>query len=259
MTDSGELMNERTFVRWLGHSTILMNQADTWILTDPVLRRRVAHLWRRNPLLPTDWPERVDAILISHLHHDHLDLPSLKRLGREKLLLVPSGAGAWLRQRGFRNVEELAIGDSRRVERVQITAVPAHHDGKRPPFGPTAETLGFVIDGIHQTYFPGDTDLFAGMTGLAGSMDLALLPVWGWGPTLGKGHLDPFRAAEAVVRLNPRIVVPIHWGTFHPIGTALRKAGFLVEPPEIFAEAARKLSPDTDIRILTPGDETIIV
>lgn len=251
-------MSEPTYVRWLGHSTVLMNQADTWILTDPVLRRRVAHLWRRFPVLPHDWPERVDAILISHLHHDHLDLPSLKRLGRDKLLLVPRGAGEWLQRRGFQNVKELAIGDSEQVERMRITAVPADHDGWRPPFGPTAETIGFMIEGQQSIYFAGDTDLFAGMTGLASELDLALIPVWGWGATLGKGHLDPFRAAEAVQRLKPRIAVPIHWGTFHPIGATLRNAGFLVEPPEIFAEAARGIAANTEIRILAPGDETTI-
>lgn len=252
-------MSERTFIRWLGHSTVLLNQADTWILTDPVLRRRVAHLWRRNPLLPEDWPERVDVVLISHMHHDHLDLPSLRRLGNEKLLLVPEGAGAWMRRKGFRNVRELAVGDDQIVEELGITAVPAHHSGWRPPFGPTAETLGFMIEGAHRVYFPGDTDLFAGMRDLGGGLDLALLPVWGWGPTLGEGHLDPFRAAEAVLRLEPRVVVPIHWGTFHPIGTALRRAGFLVDPPQIFARTTRRISPATDIRILAPGGETALV
>jgi L-ascorbate metabolism protein UlaG (beta-lactamase superfamily) len=235
-----------------------MHHGETWILTDPVLRRRVAHLWRRNPLLPEDWPARVDAILISHLHHDHLDLPSLRRLGRDKRLLVPEGAGDWLRKKGFRNVRELAVGAGERVETVQITAVPARHGGKRPPFGPTAETLGFMLEGAHRIYFPGDTDLFEGMADLAEDLDLALLPVWGWGRTLGTGHLDPFRAAEAVLRLRPRVVIPIHWGTFHPIGTALRHAGFLSDPPEIFAEATRRLAPQTDVRILAPGDETAI-
>lgn len=248
-------MKAETYIRWLGHATVLLNQGDTWILTDPVLRRRVAHLWRRNPLLPEDWPERVDVVLISHMHHDHLDLPSLRRLGRDKRILVPEGAGAWLSGKGFANVKELPVGASEQVEAIRISAVPAHHSGWRPPFGPTAETVGFMIEGAHRTYFPGDTDLFAGMAHLAGDLDLALLPVWGWGPTLGDGHLDPFRAAEAVVRLNPRLVVPIHWGTFHPIGTALRRAGFLVDPPHIFAEAAQRLAPETEVRILEPGDE----
>ncbi len=247
-----------TYVRWLGHSTVLMNQDETWVLTDPVLRRRVAHLWRKNPLLPEDWPERVDVILISHMHHDHLDLPTLERLGKDKLLLVPERAGSWLRGKGFRNVRELPVGASERVEVLDINAVPAHHSGWRPPFGPTAEAIGFMLDGAHRIYYPGDTDLFAGMAHLASDIDLALIPVWGWGPTLGEGHLDPFRAAEAVVRLKPKVVVPIHWGTFHPIGTALHRAGFLVDPPHVFATAARRLAPQTDIRILAPGGETTL-
>jgi L-ascorbate metabolism protein UlaG (beta-lactamase superfamily) len=251
-------VSEHTHVRWLGHASVLLNHGNTWILTDPVLRRRVAHLWRRYPLLPGDWPERVDVVLISHLHHDHLDLPSLRRLGREKLILVPRGAGNWMRRRGFHNVREISAGDEELVEETRITATPALHAGRRPPFGPTADSLGFLIEGPHTTYFPGDTDLFPGMSDLSGQLDLALLPVWGWGPTLGGGHLDPFRAAEAVFRLKPRVVVPIHWGTFHPIGTTLRRAGFLVDPPEIFAQAARRIAPNTDVRVLKPGGATVI-
>ncbi len=101
-----------TEITWIGHSTALIRTGDTWILTDPVLRGRTAHLRRRSPLLPEDWPARVDAILISHLHLDHCDLPTLRRLGRHVPIVVPAGAGAWLRKRGFRQIEELAIGDT---------------------------------------------------------------------------------------------------------------------------------------------------
>ncbi len=88
-------------------------------------------------------------------------------------------------------------------------------------------------------YVAGDTDLFDGMTAL-GPVDVALLPVWGWGPSLGPGHLTPQRAAEAVKRVRPRIAVPVHWGTLALPGLARtpRMRRLLTEPPLEFAAAA---------------------
>jgi len=242
-----------TEITWIGHSTALIRTGDTWILTDPVLRGRTAHLRRRSPLLPEDWPARVDAILISHLHLDHCDLPTLRRLGRHVPIVVPAGAGAWLRKRGFRQIEELAIGDTLRVERVEVTAVPAMHSGHRVPFGPTTATVGYVVRGGHTTYFAGDTDLFDDMASIDPAIDAALIPVWGWGRTLGSGHLDPERAAEAVALLRPRLAIPIHWGTLHPIGTGIRDRRFLENPPHRFATLVRLTAPDVDVHIIEPG------
>ncbi len=244
----------RTRVKWIGHATVLVNEGETWILTDPILRRRVMHLMRRNPMLPEDWPARVDAVLISHMHHDHLDLPSLRKLGRDKLIIVPTGAGSWLTRKGFPNVYEMSAGDSLRIEAMRVTAVPAYHSGHRPPFGPTAETLGYLIDGSRTTYFAGDTELFSGMAEIVEDLDIALIPIWGWGPTLGDGHLDPIQAAQAIRLLEPGIAIPIHWGTLHPITSVLGKLHFLSEPPVRFQQATSELAPATDVRILRPGD-----
>jgi L-ascorbate metabolism protein UlaG (beta-lactamase superfamily) len=102
-------------------------------------------------------------------------------------------------------------------------------------------------------FFAGDTDLFPGMSGLVPDLDLALVPVWGWGATLGAGHLDPLRAAEALSLLRPRRAIPIHWGTFVPLHRSAR-ADFLRRPVEEFVEAARKKAPDVEIRVLNPGE-----
>lgn len=252
-------MNQLTTeITWLGHSTVMIRTGETWILTDPVLRGRMAHLRRRTRFLPEDWPARVDTILISHLHLDHCDLPSLRKLGTQIPIIAPIGAGDWLSKQGFTQVEELAVGMSRVVERVVITAVPATHSGHRVPFGPTAETLGYVVRGSHTTYFAGDTDLFEGMATIDPDIDVALIPVWGWGRTLGTGHLDPTRAAEALGLIQPRLAIPIHWGTFHPIGTGLRDRRFLDDPPNIFAQLARETAPDVEVRILPPGGRIVI-
>ena len=86
---------------------------------------------------------------------------------------------------------------------LRITAVPATHDSRRAPFGPEAEPIGYLVSGSRSVYFAGDTDLFEAMSELRGLVDVALLPVAGWGRSLGPGHLDPERAAQAAGLIGP--------------------------------------------------------
>jgi L-ascorbate metabolism protein UlaG (beta-lactamase superfamily) len=196
----------------------------------------------------------VDAVLVSHAHYDHLDLPSLERLGKKMPIVVPRGLGGLLRKRRFESVLEIEVGETLAMGALQIRAVPAEHDRSRGPFGASADPLGYVVSGSSSIYFAGDTDLFDGMRDL-GPVDLALIPIWGWGPGLGGGHLDPTRAAEAVALIRPKRVIPIHWGTYFPIHLGLRRPpGFVDLPPATFAAAARKAAPDADVRVLRPGE-----
>ncbi len=117
----------------------------------------------------------------------------------------------------------------------------------------SADCLGFLIRGSTRIYFAGDTDLFPEMVDLADDLDVALLPVWGWGPNLGPGHMNPKRAAEALTLLRPRIAIPIHWGTFYPLGLGWFKKQLLTEPPQLFYRYASEMMPETDIQILPPG------
>jgi len=227
------------------------------LLTDPLLRRGVAHLRRQAPMVDGSVFAEPDAVLISHLHHDHLDLASLRMLGPETPLIVPAGAGAWLRRRGFTTVGELRLGDVARVGALTIGAVEARHDGRRPG-GPAAETLGYLISGRHTVYFAGDTELFADMSEIATSLDVALLPVAGWGPTLGPGHMDPLDAARAVAAMQPRLAIPVHWGTLLPVGLSRRYRTRLADPPRLFAEHVARLAPRVEVRILTPGESTVV-
>jgi L-ascorbate metabolism protein UlaG (beta-lactamase superfamily) len=234
-------------ITWLGHSTTLIELDGAQLLTDPILRRRVAHLWRAGP---RPEPGPVDAVLISHGHYDHLDLGSLSRLPRETPVVAPAGLGRAVR--GFANVTEVAEGDEVEIGGVTVRATRADHPG-RPAPRRSAAAVGYALLGSSPVYFAGDTDLFAEMDGLVDDLDLALIPVWGWGPTIGVGHLDPERAAETLPLLRPRIAVPIHWGTLRPLYKSSRGA-FLREPPEKFAAAARRLAPDVDVRVLRPGE-----
>ncbi len=100
-------------VTWLGHSTVLIDQGGVRVLTDPVLRRRIAHL-RRSAAVAPEAVSDIDVVLISHVHYDHLDMRSLARLGRSTAIVVPDGGAGLLRRRGFRQVVEAAAGETRR-------------------------------------------------------------------------------------------------------------------------------------------------
>ena len=182
-------------VTYVGHSTVLIATDGVRLLTDPILRGRVAHL-RRKGTVPAEALEDIDAVLISHMHMDHLDRPSIQRLGTDVPLVVPRGAAALLRRKRFRRIIELAEGEDVTIGGVTVTATHADHEGDRLPFGASAPAVGYRIAGERSAYFAGDTDLFDGMDEIGGGgLDVALLPIAGWGPTLPPGHLTPATAA----------------------------------------------------------------
>jgi len=240
-------------IEYVGHATVGIDLDGVRLLTDPLLRSRVAHLRRAAPLDSTA-RRGVDAVLVSHAHYDHLDLPSLERLGTQTPVVVPKGLGGLLRKRRFSAVVEVEAGDSLHLGGLGLRVVHAEHEGGRGPFGASAQAVGYLLSGSSSVYFAGDTDLFEGMREL-GPVDVALLPIWGWGPGLGAGHLDPRRAAEAVALLRPRAVLPIHWGTYFPIHLGLRgRPRFLELPAAEFVAAVRETSPDVTVRVLRPGE-----
>ena len=224
------------------------------ILTDPLLVDRLGLLHRHSGAVEMLDDIEADVVLISHAHHDHLHLPSMRRLRGRPQTVVPAGLGRLLERR--HDVVEVAPGQQIDVGTVRITALPALHHGGRRPFGPASAALGFHIVGSCRVYFAGDTDLFPEMADLAGHVDVALLPVWGWGPRLGGGHMDPSRAAEAVVRIAPRVAIPIHWGTFYPVGLARLWPRPLAMPPNDFAHEVARRAPGTEVRVLAPGEMT---
>jgi L-ascorbate metabolism protein UlaG (beta-lactamase superfamily) len=239
-------------LRWLGHSTVLIELDGVRLLTDPLLRRRVLHL-RRAAALDLGGLSDLDAVLLSHVHYDHLDIPSLRRLGGGITIVAPRGAERLLRRRGFASVVEVAPGQETIVGSLAVRAVPAEH-GSRRVLGARTEALGYVVDGARRLYFSGDTDLFPGMADLLPATDVALLPIWGWGPSLGPGHLDPRSAAEALALIRPKTAVPIHWGTYYPVTSGLlSRPAFLSAPARAFARAAADLAPEVEVRVLPVG------
>lgn len=254
-------------LRFVGHSTVRVELAGRTVLTDPLLTARVGPLRRVVPVPDDAARAGVDLVLLSHLHADHLHLPSLRMLGPDVRLVVPRGSGRWLRRHGFAHVEELSAGESLTAGRLKVTALPARHSGHRwgPRLtsGPDCSALGHLLEGDSwSVYLSGDTGLHDGMQLLgARGIDVAVLPVWGWGLDLGPGHLDPVEAAEAVARLRPRYAVPVHWGTLAPPGTTHlptplrgRMRRLLTEPPRRFAAEVAARGLDTTVVVAEPGE-----
>ncbi|UOX85994.1 MBL fold metallo-hydrolase [Amycolatopsis sp. FBCC-B4732] len=251
-------------LRFLGHSTVRLELGGRVVLTDPVLTARVGGLTRVVPPPPPETYADVDLVLLSHLHGDHLHPPSLKLLGRGTRIVVPRGAGAWLTKKGFDHVEEIAPGETLTEGGLTVTATEAVHSGHRwgprLTHGPQSPAVGHLIKTAETTvYNAGDTDLFDGMAGF-GPVDVALLPVWGWGPNLGPGHLDPARAAKAAERVRARAAVPVHWGTLAVPGLrrTARMRRLLADPPRVFAAEVRKHGIATEVLFTEPGAEVAL-
>jgi L-ascorbate metabolism protein UlaG (beta-lactamase superfamily) len=236
-----------TSVTWLGHSSVVVDMDGARVVTDPVLRRRVAHLTRAGAVPVADVGQ-LDAVLLSHVHRDHLDMPSLLQLGRSLPVMVPLHDGALLRRRGFSNVVEVSAGDELSVGALRVDVAPAHHGVVRRTVRARSEAVSYVIHGSHRVYFVGDSDLFPEMSDVA-PVDVALLPISGWGPRLPEGHLNPRSAAEALVLVRPAIAVPVHWGTYHRLYAAPPGDDVL----HAFVREAAEVAPDVDVRVLRPG------
>ncbi|MGW0087706.1 MBL fold metallo-hydrolase [Streptomyces sp. NPDC003328] len=245
-------------ITWWGHATCTVEDSGTRVLTDPLFARRLAHLRRRRGAPPPPEARVADVVLVSHLHADHLHVPSLARLAPGTRLLVPRGALAQvpgLRRLGRLRLTEVAPGDVVRVDDLVVRVVPARHDGRRLPVGPhRSPALGFVLEGGARTYFAGDTGLFESMAEEVGPVDVAILPVGGWGPHLGPGHLDAGRAAEALARLMPRSAVPVHYGTYWPIGMDAVRPHEFHTPGEEFVRLAAHRAPEVSVHLLAHGE-----
>jgi L-ascorbate metabolism protein UlaG (beta-lactamase superfamily) len=245
-------------VTFLGHASTVIEMDGVRLVTDPVLRRLVGPLYRRVPRPLTAPLADPDVILISHLHLDHYDPRSLRLFRRDTPVLAPVGAGLSLRWRGFRHIHEVSPGDRVRVGAIELVATEAQHRGTRHPLAARTPSLGYVVSGSRSIYFAGDTGFFSGLADVwPERLDLALLPIAGIGPLMPEfKHLSPRDAVKAMELLRPRLVVPIHWGTYHLPGTAIMRMrpDFHRRAPYLFMAQAAALEPDVHTVMLTPGE-----
>jgi len=255
--DQRDVPRSRVEVRFVGHATALIDLGGIRVLTDPFLGSRLGPL-ERHGRLPDPAELEADVVVISHGHPDHFDRRSLEALPGRPMIVVPQGLGARLRPvtASASDVVEIAAGQSVSIGGLTVRAVPARH--WISPGAPRAEPVGYVLEAGARVYFAGDTGRYPEMRDLAGGVDLALLPVWTWGPHLGPGHLGPRSAAEVVRDIAPSAVVPIHWGTLYPRLLHRVWRGPLREPGDRFAAHVNRLAPTVDVRVLRPGESTIV-
>jgi len=241
---------------WLGHATALLEVGGARFLTDPVLTRRVGHLIRHAHV--PELPEHLDAILLSHAHRDHLDRRTLRSIDPAVPIVVPAGIDPVVHKLG-RDVIELPIGEATRVAGTRVEALPVDHDARRAPWSAPGAAAGFLVgEDDASVWFPGDTDLHDRLWELEGRVALALVPVWGWGPSLGPGHMDPKRAASAVAVVHPRVAVPIHWGTYLPFGLGATHGKLLRTPALDFAHRVGQGTPEVTVEVLPVGGRTVL-
>jgi L-ascorbate metabolism protein UlaG (beta-lactamase superfamily) len=251
-------------ITWWGHATTTVEANDTRLLTDPVLTYRIGHLRRRRGPVPGPEAADCDAVLVSHLHIDHLHLASLRLVSPRAAFVVPRGTARLIQQQcgpsfGDRCIE-VAPRETVRIGGLDVTAVSAHHDGRRGPWTSLqAPALGYRIDGSPSVWFAGDTDLYDELAVEVGQVDLALVPVGGWGPNLGPGHLDPGRAVEATRLVGASAVVPVHFGTFWPVGCDWLRPDLFLPPGAQFAAGMALTDPDVRVDLLVPGESTEVM
>jgi L-ascorbate metabolism protein UlaG (beta-lactamase superfamily) len=227
---SPQVDGNRMRVTWIGHSTVLVETAGVNILTDPIWSERASPFSFigpkrvRAPGVRFEDLPRIDLILVSHNHYDHMDLPTLKRLwDRDRPLIVTSlGNDAILRKAGIESVA-LDWGRTRRMARgLAVTVERVHHWGSR--WGTDRNRAlwsGFTV------HLPGGNVFFAGDTGFGdgawageaakrGPYRLAILPVGAYLPReiMSGNHMDPDEAVEVFRRLGARSALGVHWGTF---------------------------------------------
>ena len=248
-------------VTWWGHSSVTVQSAGQRLLFDPVLGDSIAHLRRRRGPTPPVSARQADAVVISHLHADHCHLPSLRLVGPDTLVIGPRGIADFLsrsRRGSSRHCHELVDGEEVLIGKLRVRALNAVHDERRSPVSRSrAQPLSFLVDSDESEegplWFGGDTDLHAGMAAVA-PVSVALVPVAGWGPGLGPGHLNPERAADAMAALAANIGIPIHYGTFWPRGLDWMANDQFLGPERQFEQCATQVAPDATIRIMAPGE-----
>jgi L-ascorbate metabolism protein UlaG (beta-lactamase superfamily) len=270
---------DATRVSFVGHATFLIQGGGLNVLTDPVWSDRVSPFpflgpRRRNaPGIAFDDLPRIDVVLLSHCHYDHMDLATLRRLWDrdQPLIITPLGNETIIRAK-HRTIaataadwgDTIALGGSARA-----TLVPAHHWSARG-FGDRNRALwcGFVIDGLGdcRIYFAGDTGFdegrpFRGLVEDHGPIDLALLPIGAYEPRwfMAPQHMNPEDAVNALQLLGARHAFGYHWGTFrltsegieqpeHDLGTALAASGMAPDRFLALRPGQTWIPPSTDIR-----------
>lgn len=250
-------------VTWLGHSTVVLDFDGVRLVVDPLVRRHAGILRRRGDQPAFSAWSGADAVLLSHLHHDHAEVGSLRFFRGLPVLTAPDNA-RWARGEGFDgrglgDGEWVALGDEGRVE---VRLVKAVHHSRPMPHRPNAANGHLVRGPSGVAWVAGDTELFpemAALPRLAGTrIDVAIVPIGGWGPRLSGGHLGPDEAAVACRLSGVRWAIPVHWKTLHvPAGRAWPR-GWMDEAGPRFKAALAREAPGCHAAVMHVGESVTI-
>ncbi|KAM6986364.1 N-acyl-phosphatidylethanolamine-hydrolyzing phospholipase D [Aplochiton taeniatus] len=254
LTCSGGPGSSGLKVTWLGHASVLVEIDGLTVLTDPMFSQRASPVqfmgpkrFRRPPCTVDQLP-RIDAVLISHSHYDHLDSGTVaslnSRFGAELRWFAPLGLLDWLQRSGCENAIELDWWEENCVpwhDGVTFVCTPAQHWCKRTPLDDNMALWGSwsVLGPKHRFFFAGDTGYCPSFLEIGrrfGPFDLAAIPIGAYQPRdVMKGqHVDPEEAVMIHMDIQAKHSVAIHWGTF-----ALAYEYYL-EPPIRLREALEK-------------------
>ena len=219
--DGAELRAESPHLTWIGHATYALRLAKKMIVTDPVWSERVGPQRRKaKPGVALEKMPKIDVVTVSHTHFDHLDMPTLKRIGKDALYVVPKDVGELLAD--FPRVVELGWWESHEEGDLKITCVPAQHWSMRMPWDRNKRLWGgFVIESPEGTaYHAGDTAfserVFSEIAERFPKLDWAMLPIGAYDPEwfMSGQHMGPEDAVRAFEILGAKTLCAMHWGTF---------------------------------------------
>jgi L-ascorbate metabolism protein UlaG (beta-lactamase superfamily) len=240
-------------ITFIGHATVLIEMDGVTMLTDPVLSHRLFVAKRIvAPGLPSDGLPDIDVVLVSHGHHDHLDVPTHRRLPkRGTVAVVAENLTDLVDAAGYERVVELGWGSEFEHKGIKITALAVNHWGTRGLFPDHRGFTGFLLEGASgRVFFPGDTaytPLFREY-GERFAIDVAVLPIGAYQPaSFRRVHMNPEDAWQAFVDLRARYLVPIHWGTF------VLSYEPPDEPPRWIRQLAREAGRESELALLQHG------
>jgi L-ascorbate metabolism protein UlaG (beta-lactamase superfamily) len=247
---------------WIGHATFLIQLGGKSALIDPVMSQALSTVVRRNVAPGLDWQAlpKIDVVLVTHNHRDHMDAPTLKRLGGDPVYVVPRGLGKWFERAGLRRVVEMDWWQEEEIEGLHITFVPSQHWSRRGLTDMNATWWGgFVIErGGLQVYHSGDTAWFEGFSLIGercGEIHAAMLPIGAYAPRwfMRAQHMDPEDAVRAFTALGAAKFVAMHWGTFKLTDEHLE------EPPQLLREIWERSGLHDHRRLIPAIGETLLL
>jgi L-ascorbate metabolism protein UlaG (beta-lactamase superfamily) len=207
-------------VTFVGHASVMLTSHRARVLVDPFLGEFLLGVRRREAAcLATTDATSADLVLISHAHRDRLHLPTLRKLSRRAVIVVPPRCVSLVRGLGFAREVELAPGQSIEHEDLEITAVAARHDGRRGPIDRSwRSAVGYIVKCAGASvYYAGDTAYFSGFEEIGRRLhpDVALLPIAGYEPPSQRAdHMSPLDALAAFHDLGAKLLVPVAYGSF---------------------------------------------